>query len=364
MANVVFCSDHCTDTTGPFKFCKYLKEEHVHFPFSLLFVHPRSQESSWYKYFPLALGISNAKKYQQSIQASDKAPDLIIFNYPLHACLVSLPTDKTIAFMHDDNTLVPKLVNTRNPLIYISRQLEHLIQRITFRNHVRHFIVNSEYLKKLLINTYKIDQSKVSILYKGIYLHQIKIRPFRRHFPDPIRILFVKNDFRRGGLFDLISALGTIGNKTFRLTVVGPPKIYEKTVSRKCTPYQNIYLNFIGPQREEQVYKYMQSEDLLIIPSRAESLGVSMIEGLAHGIPVVTTNVGGIPEVMDQGNNGWLSRAKDPEHLASIILSCLEQPDRRKEKIIAGRKFVQKHFDISSTLSRFTEIVNHCLQMS
>ncbi len=102
----------------------------------------------------------------------------------------------------------------------------------------------------------------------------------------------------RGGLFDLIAALDLLKDISFELQIVGPKMIYKHEILDKHKSSNDI-IKFIGPANEEIVKKLMLESDFLIIPAHQEAFGVANAEALATGLSVITSNVGGIPEVMD-----------------------------------------------------------------
>jgi len=68
--------------------------------------------------------------------------------------------------------------------------------------------------------------------------------------------------------------------------------------------------------------------DLYAMPSRAEGLGSAALLAMAHGVPVVATRVGGLPEVVEDGRTGWLVPADSPAALADVIISAASDRTR------------------------------------
>ena len=118
----------------------------------------------------------------------------------------------------------------------------------------------------------------------------------------------------------------------------------------------NIEINFLGPRKQEQIIQILLTSHLFCTPARAEALGVANIEALAIGIPVVSTNVGGIPEVMNNGENGYLAEAFDPESLKLQIQECFTNNSKTKIKIMNGRRFV-KNFSSETLFKNIYELI-------
>ncbi|HUX10255.1 MAG TPA: glycosyltransferase family 4 protein, partial [Terriglobia bacterium] len=82
---------------------------------------------------------------------------------------------------------------------------------------------------------------------------------------------------------------------------------------------------------QENLYKFFSALDLYIMPSRSEGLGSSALLAMAHALPVIATNVGGVPEIVEEGRTGWLVPPESPEALASAMSAAASNPSRLKE---------------------------------
>ena len=100
---------------------------------------------------------------------------------------------------------------------------------------------------------------------------------------------------------------------------------------------------FMGFQYNLQ--KIYAGLDIVALSSYNEGLPVALIEAMAAGKPVISTNVGGVVDLILDGDNGLLVPSNDPKSLAEASLYLLEHPERRKMMGAAGRKKVYPHFD-------------------
>ena len=92
-------------------------------------------------------------------------------------------------------------------------------------------------------------------------------------------------------------------------------------------------------------------------PSYTEAFGVANIEALAHGISVVSSRVGGIPEVLNNGSNGWLVESGNVQNLANALQTCIKNPDERHRRAQNGRKFIEK-FSKDEMLCNFVAMLS------
>ena len=89
-------------------------------------------------------------------------------------------------------------------------------------------------------------------------------------------------------------------------------------------------VTFIGRLDNEAIAAVYDSADIMINPSLADNMPISVLEALASGVPVVSTNVGGIPYLVEHEKTAMLVPARNPEAMANAILSLLN--DRFKGK--------------------------------
>jgi L-malate glycosyltransferase len=99
---------------------------------------------------------------------------------------------------------------------------------------------------------------------------------------------------------------------------------------------------FLGKQ--SQVNTLLNCADVLLLPSDLESFGLAALEGMASGVPAVCSRVGGLPEVIRDGVEGYLVPARDVKTMAARALDILTDPDRREKMGRAARLRAQTDF--------------------
>jgi glycosyltransferase involved in cell wall biosynthesis len=87
--------------------------------------------------------------------------------------------------------------------------------------------------------------------------------------------------------------------------------------------------------------------DLLLVPSRQEAFGRVVLEGMAARVPVIGSNVGGIPEMITDGHNGFLRSPDDLKGWLAMAESLLREPVRRNRIAENGRKTVEEKFTLN-----------------
>jgi glycosyltransferase involved in cell wall biosynthesis len=100
--------------------------------------------------------------------------------------------------------------------------------------------------------------------------------------------------------------------------------------------------------------------DVSALTSFSEGLSITLLESMQCGIPVVATRVGGNPEVVVDGETGYLVKPGDASDFASHVVKLLQNRDLRKKMGGEARKRVEKHFRMSDVASRYIGIYEDC----
>jgi glycosyltransferase involved in cell wall biosynthesis len=137
-------------------------------------------------------------------------------------------------------------------------------------------------------------------------------------------------------------------------TVSGLSSFYTKGLVRHDTYFKSLKaslepdvanrVNFIGQVLHADIMCFYQHADILINPSLSESFGISLIEAMANGRPVVASRVGGMQEILINGETGFFFEPGDADALAEKTITLLKNPDMRKSMGMAGRQRVQELF--------------------
>ena len=267
---------------------------------------------------------------------SDYEFNVLIYNNALIGLKSAIYWPNTIGMVNDYNNASRNLKNLTLNYRFFKNYIFKIFERLAINNQ-KTTIVNSLFLANFLSNEYSLPKSKFKVLYKGIQIPQ----SLNKTTIDPrnqIKVLFVKADYELGGLSILISALGKLPYE-FELTVIGPPLNQEKVIKSYLKNQQNISLDFMGYQPQETVKKELLTTNIFCVPSYREGLGVANLEALSYGVPVVSTNVGGIPEILNHGACGWLVKPGDAQGLANSIDECIKNQTLRIEKLMNGVAF-------------------------
>lgn len=162
---------------------------------------------------------------------------------------------------------------------------------------------------------------RYSVVQNGVDLelfHPAKPQPVAQPFRR-VRCLAVARLVERKGLGDLIRAFALLPRGQFELEIVGGGP--DERVLRDLVVHLGLWheVRFIGPVDRERVADRYRQADLFTLPSTAEAFGNVFAEALASGLPIVGTNTGGIPDLVEHGSNGLLVAPGDVRALAGAI---------------------------------------------
>ena len=147
--------------------------------------------------------------------------------------------------------------------------------------------------------------------------------------PNVRRILFVGNLTANKGVGDLLEAMSRLVDKVrpAQLAVVGEGPLSDDLKVQASSMGLESGVLFAGRQPVESVPLWMNASHVLVLPSYSEGSPCVIREAFACGLPVIASAVGGIPEMVSDGTNGYLVRPGDPDALAKRIAEVLDNPE-------------------------------------
>ncbi len=171
------------------------------------------------------------------------------------------------------------------------------------------------------------------------------------------QLLFLGRVGERKGFWDLLQALRNVKAKGlgFRLLVGGDGEL-DKARQLTIDYGLETSIEFVGWVTSEQKLKLLASSSLYLLPSHHEGMPMSILEALAAGLPIVTTNVGGIPEQVADGVEGYVIEPGDIDLLADKICCLLGSADLREMMSKRARVKFNSCFSTIIVLPKLEEI--------
>jgi len=116
---------------------------------------------------------------------------------------------------------------------------------------------------------------------------------------------------------------------------------------------------FLGEQ--QYVEAILPYADVFLLPSDHESFGLAALEAMSCGVPVIATKVGGMPEVIEDGHNGFLVDPGDVAAMSEVAIDLLRVPERRAAVGEAARATARERFDIERAVGRYVDLYESLL---
>jgi len=211
------------------------------------------------------------------------------------------------------------------------------------------------------IAKYGINKGKIEVIYNGVDTGFFKPskKTFKEKYSDRFDVLlvFVGRLIQQKGLPYLIDAMAEIVREYPRtgVLITGRGKEKEKLEARVRNLALDKNIVFSGFIPEEQLPNLYSSADIFVLPSLWEVLPIALLEALACGAPLLVSDAGGNPEVVENGINGFTFKRRDTQGLAEKIRMMIDDEKTRKRMGKKSREIAVKKFDWEQIAKRTME---------
>ncbi|HMO33590.1 MAG TPA: N-acetyl-alpha-D-glucosaminyl L-malate synthase BshA [Lacibacter sp.] len=224
----------------------------------------------------------------------------------------------------------------------------------------------SENLKKETYHSFEIEK-EIEVIYNFVDTVRFSKKPldaFRKVLaPNGEKIITHASNFRKvKRVHDVIDIFTRIHMKTpAKLLMVGdgPDRPDAEEQCRDLKICEDV--RFLGKQQEME--EILAISDLFLLPSEYESFGLSALEAMAAGVPVLSSNAGGLPEINLHGTTGYLAPVGDVEKMARLGSELLGNEGMLEEMKIAAREQAAR-FDIHNIVPYYEKLYNRFVPAS
>jgi len=214
------------------------------------------------------------------------------------------------------------------------------------------------------------DPNKIRLVYNGIELTENPDRSFlgtREKLDlreDDIILGMVGRVCPEKGQMEVLEAFALLKNEfpALKLLVAGEikDKKYFLKLEKKVEDL-SLQEDVLFTGRMEHILSVIHTMDILIVASRSESFGRVIIEAMSVKTPVVAVRSGGIPEIIEDGINGFLLPSNDPGDLISGVQPLLENRDKAAAAVLKAAETVEKKFNINVQVKKIERIIEECI---
>jgi len=214
-----------------------------------------------------------------------------------------------------------------------TEEVSEIEKRLSFLreslNQADKLISPSKFLRSMYIQA-GVDPERIDFSRQGRGFHHLSARELRKHSSDKLRLAYIGQIVEHKGIHVLIKALSIIKSNDIKLNVYGDlntSEKYAKELIKKAAV--DLRIEFCGRFQPDDLPMIHESIDVLIIPSVwYENSPNVILEAFALKTPVIASNLGGMAELIDDGQNGFVFEVGDAEHLAEKIKELINHPER------------------------------------
>lgn len=202
------------------------------------------------------------------------------------------------------------------------------------------------------------DSSKIEVVYNGVIIPECEQKDYGDH-----NVLMLGQLGKRKGTYDLLKAipivLETIPDATFFLGGNGDIKQCRKIVLDDGLEEKVVFIGWVhGIDKEE----YFKKCSTFILPSYHEGMPMAVLEAMSYGLATISTNAGGIPEIIEQNVSGVRIEAGDIGAIAKALIDILKNRDKREQMGKAGQKRIYARFDFKLNITKLRQIYSEVIK--
>jgi colanic acid/amylovoran biosynthesis glycosyltransferase len=203
-------------------------------------------------------------------------------------------------------------------------------------------------------------KAKTHVVHCGVDMPMYSARDWTRPFGNPFEIISVGGLHLYKGYVYLVRACSVLKENgvRFHCRIVGEGaqrSILEQTIQQLDL---NGTVELLGAKQQQEVAALLPTADCYVQPSvitpsgKMEGIPVALMEAMASALPVIGTNISGIPELVKDGETGWLVSPRDVEELAEALEEVFANKDEAFKRAEAGRSLVLSEFNLSVNVAK------------
>ena len=250
-----------------------------------------------------------------------------------------IPTVLTI-----DMTMVQVAQELSAPPIWTFRPSIGMERRVF--SGAAHIVAFSEWAKKSVVGDYNIPEDRVSVIHPGVLIGEIGAPSFEKNAKP--RILFVGNDLKRKGGLDLL--------EVFVSQFADAAELHLMTNEAFEFNHPSIFWHRGIAAYTEEWHHIFRAADIFALPSHADAFPHVFQEAAAFGLALVGSKVGGIPEMVADGVNGFLVAPGDKGAIASVLQLLVNNEDLLDRMRRQSRELALQKFDARQNFSNLADL--------
>jgi glycosyltransferase involved in cell wall biosynthesis len=285
-----------------------------------------------YRFAPLTLPLSAAKLFTEALFPVGKKNSTLIHSFFWSIHRYSVP------WIHENDQSLGQYLPA-----YLEFDGSLMRTIVAFTSNVlnsagcRGIVVWSEWARNGFVKD-GVEMSKIHVIPPPI-----SVRPSYNYRPcrgkeDPINILFIGRDYERKGGEIAFKVFDNLKNTFDNLRLIYVGEIRDTAVLRNIRQERNKIIHYDHVTSQFLHQNIFPAADIFLLPTNADAYGMSIVEAMSKGIPVVSSDISAIPEIVEDGTCGFLCKPRDLENFTRACALLLEDGERRRvmgEKALA-----------------------------
>jgi len=249
-----------------------------------------------------------------------------------------------------------------------------IISKVAYRilNLANRVVAVSEWTRTKLIE-YGVRPDKITVVYNGIDLDRFDSRSLRICSDFDFNKIYTLINSLKGKviianvamlyswkghqyfLFAASELLKMFKDTYFLIVGDGPERRHLEKLSSNLGVSSNVI--FAGRLQADVIPSILSKTNICVLSSTVEQCPKVILEYMVAGKPIVATRVGGVPELVINGINGYLVPPKDHKAIAEAIIHLIENPDEARELGMNSRKMIEREFDMKTIVPKIEELL-------
>ncbi len=250
-------------------------------------------------------------------------------------------------------TGVPNLVTVHSDPRYdypnhIIRTIYTFIDILT-RFPTKHYIAVSEYLKKKLVAS-GIRADKITVIYNGVSFNSKHKTQNTKPDNQQVVIGSIGRLHKVKNYAELIKACSSLDIDNWKLVIIGEGS--ERNNLERLIDNLGVgdRVQLLG--NKDNIIEQLSQIDIYVQPSLAEGFGITVIEAMLAGKPVIVSPFGSLPEIVKDGKTGIVMAGANATDIAEAVASLATDKEKARQLAVAGQAYARKTFDINSWVQK------------
>lgn len=229
--------------------------------------------------------------------------------------------------------------------------------------------LNKQYLIVLSNNQINdvsfLNPKKIYVVNNGISLLNNSMNDEKSNENITFKFLFLSNLLKSKGILDLIEVAKNLKSNgyNFIIDIVGNEGDISKDALNELVKKYELadYLFYHGPKYDQDKINYFQKADVFVFPTKNEAFGLVLLEAMQFSLPIIATDEGAIPEIIENGVSGYIYDKKDTNCLQNYMAEFINNPLLAKEFGKRGRSIYFEKFSIETFEKNMLNVFNATL---